>query len=97
MMKFVRFIAKALLAVLLLFDVDLIWHMWRYGRPHVLNMKEVSPGGDISISSTPIPITIRDWAELAGLLAVHAVLIFFLLRSRRKSKSAAVGSSGAVA
>jgi hypothetical protein len=97
MMKFVRFIAKVLLTVLLLLDVDLIWHLWRYGRPHVLKMKEVSPGGDISISSTPIPMTIRDWAALAVLLAVHGVLICFLLRSRRKSKSAAMDGSGIVA
>ena len=87
-MKFVRLFAKTLLALLLLLDFDLIFHMWRYGWPHVLKMKEASPGGDISVISTRIPMTISDWAWLTALLAAHAVLILFLLRSRRKSQSA---------
>ncbi len=82
-MRFVRFVAKALLAILLLFDADLIWHIWKHGRPFTLILKQVSPDA-ISVTSRPIPITIWDWANLLILLVIHAVLISYLLWPRRK-------------
>jgi hypothetical protein len=95
-MEFLKFVASVLLAMLFLLDADLVWQLLVHGRRPVLTLNQVSPDA-ISIHSRRVPITVREWGELAGLVAVHAILIVFLLRARRKSKSAAVGDPDAVA
>jgi len=83
-MRFFRFVAKVLLAMLLLLDTGLIWHFWKHGRPVTYIVKDVSPGV-VSFRVERIPITIWDWVDLSILVAIHAILISFLLmRGRRK-------------
>jgi hypothetical protein len=85
-MRFIRFIAKALLVMMLLFDMDMIWHVWENPHPTVLIMKRISPDV-ISIHSRRIPYTIWDWVYLLIILAIHTILICFLVLSRRKTKA----------
>jgi len=83
-MGFFRSVAKALLAMLLLLDTGLIWHFWKYGRPVTYIVKDVSPDV-VGFRVERMPITIWDWVDLSILVAIHAILISFLLmRGRRK-------------
>jgi hypothetical protein len=85
-MRFIRFVAKTLLVILFLFDVDMIYHFCTHSRRSTLIMKQVSPDA-ISVSVRRIPYTIWDWVELLILIAIHAILIYFLLWSRKKPKT----------
>ena len=82
-MRLFRSEAKALLAMLLLLDAALIWHFWKHGRPVELILKDVAPGV-ISFSVKRISPSVEDWFCLLILIAIHAVLISFLMLQRRR-------------
>lgn len=85
-MNFFRVIAKVLLALMLLFDADLVYHIWKHPRLTELILKEVSPGV-VSIGSRPIPVTVWDWMNLVAVFALNAILMSFLWLSRKNRKA----------
>jgi hypothetical protein len=82
-MRFSRFAAKALLAMLSLFDAGLIWHFWKHGSPVEFIVKDAGPSV-VSFSVKRIPPSVEDWVCLLILIAVHAVLISFLIMQARR-------------
>src|SRR5271167_4307224 len=82
-MRFFRSVAKALLALFLLFDAGLIWHFWKHGRPVEFIAKDAGPGS-VTFSVKRIPPSLEDWVCLLIPIAIHAVLISFLISRWRQ-------------
>jgi hypothetical protein len=86
-MRFFRVVAKTpsamLLAMLLLFDADLIWYFWIHG-PEVVLIPEGEGPGSASFRIERIPNGIWIWVDVLILIAIHVILIFFLIRRLRQ-------------
>ena len=86
-MKLIRRAIKIMSVLLILFDLVLVWEMYRYGPPMVMSgAHEVRPG-EAAFSVSRVPISIQDWAMLLALLGAHALLIYLLWRFRRNAVS----------
>lgn len=83
-MRLARSIAKALLVFCFLLDSGIAWQLWRYGPPMVAtDVREIKPG-EVSFRMTRLPLSHSDYFALIIMIALHAILITFLWRSRRK-------------
>jgi len=82
-MRFFRSIAEALLAMLILFDTALIRQFWKHGQRVEYIVKDVGPGF-VTFSVKPIPFSFWDWVALLILIAIHVILISFLMLQRQR-------------
>jgi len=84
-MRWLRRVAGGLLAILLVVDALLIYEFCRYGPPMVVTEGRTTRAGEAVFKVTRMPVSNQDWAALACLLLLHALLIYVVWRFRTKS------------
>lgn len=78
-MQLARFVAKVLLALIVICETGVAWRLWRHGPP-----MEVVASGEQLFKWVRIPMSASDWTILVVVIALQVVLIGFLWWSRRR-------------
>ena len=74
----------ALLALVVLIDAVVGFHLFSSGWPRRVSLSDVKPGSaEIQVAS--IPFTGSDWMILVGVIAIHAVLLYLVWKAWHSS------------
>ena len=85
-MRLARWVAKTLLILIVLCEIEFAWHLWRHGPPMemVVTSDKVRETGEVSFKMVRIPISASDWTMLVTVIALQIALIGFLWWSSSK-------------
>jgi hypothetical protein len=79
MMRWLRIPLTAIAALLIAFDLLMVYRVSSTGWPK--HLSGTIDGGVAKIRVTPIPFTGSDWLILAVVIAVHAALFYVVWKS----------------
>jgi hypothetical protein len=83
-MRWPAWVAKAALLVLVLIDSLVVYERWRYGSIIVATNATSGGPGETIFKISKVPPSTQDWAAFGFLILAHVLVIWLILRFRRK-------------